>query len=376
MCGSRERPLVGRSPACHRGYDWPVTVVINGRFLLNSFGGARRFATELAERLSRMRGDILLVAPPLPQGVAPLDVPMQTFGRFRGPTWEQFELPMWLRKHGSPLLLNPATIAPVMYSRQITALHDIAPALRPQDFALLFRVQWQLAVRFGMLRRGQRLVTISAASQREIAAQFGIDPERIDVVYPGADIFNGLPPPNEAGRVDSSFLVFGRHGAAKNIRTVIDAAGALPDASAIEIHLVGQLDPALRPYAEGQGVRAESLVWLGPVSDAKLAEAYRSTVAFIWPSLHEGFGLPAVEAQSLGVPVIASDIPVNREVLGESAHYFPAADATALAAAMVQLASDPTARAALSAAGLENAKRFTWDATAEGWNDLIEQTGP
>ncbi len=282
---------------------------------------------------------------------------------------------MWLRKQGYPLLLNPATIAPVIYSRQIAALHDIAPAARPKDFALLFRLQWRLAVRFGMLRRGQRLVTISEASQREIAAQFGIDPPRIDVVYPGADTFAGVPPSRGAEGVGSSFLVFGRHGAAKNLRTVIEAAGALPDASAIEIRFVGQLDPALRSHAEEQDVPSARLVWLGPVSDAELGEEYRSSVAFIWPSLHEGFGLPPVEAQTLGVPVLASDTPVNREVLGESAHYFPAMDATALASAMGQLAGDPVARSALSAAGRENAKRFTWDATASGWNELIEQTG-
>jgi glycosyltransferase involved in cell wall biosynthesis len=347
-------------------------VAINGRFLLNSFGGARRFAMELTERLSRLRGDVVLVTPPLPDDVSVPDVPHQIVGRLRGPGWEQIELPFWLRRNGSPLLVNPATIAPLAYRKQITALHDIAPALRPHDFAALFRVQWQLAVRFGMLRKGQRIVTISDASRREIAEQFRVDPARIEVVYPGADSFELADTPVRSEAPSTTFLVFGRHGAGKNIRTVIDAAGRLSGSEGLTVHMIGQLDPALQPYAQEADVPAERLEWRGPVSDEQLAAAYRSAVAFIWPSLHEGFGLPPVEAQSLGLPVIASDVPVNREVLGDAAVYFPATDADALASAMAGLAADPVARATLSELGRENAARYTWDRTASGWNDLIE----
>lgn len=348
-----------------------MTVVINGRFLLNSFGGARRFATELTERLAQLRGDILLVTPPLPADVVVPDVPHEVIGRFGGPLWEQLELPLWLARTGKPLLLNPATIAPFVYRRQISVVHDIAPAMRPQDFTPLFRAQWHLAVRLGMLRRGQRLVTISRASQREIGECFRVEPARIDVVYAGADSLATADPPSAAAEGATSFLVFGRHGAAKNIRTVIDAAGRLPGDSSIDVRLIGKLDPELQPYAAERRVPDSRLVWQGPVTDDELAQGYRDAVGFIWPSLHEGFGIPPVEAQSLGVPVIASDIPINREVLGDSALYFPATDSAALATAMVRLAGDPALRADLRALGISNAQRFTWDRTAIGWDELI-----
>ncbi|SDH47929.1 glycosyltransferase family 4 protein [Microbacterium pygmaeum] len=353
-----------------------MTVVINGRFLLNSFGGARRFAIELAEGLSRLRGDVVLVTPSLPDDVRVPDVPHESIGRLSGPAWEQIELPSWLHRRGVPLLVNPATIAPILYRRQITVLHDIAPALRPKDFATLFRAQWQLAVRFGMLRKGQRVVTISEASRREIAEQFRVDPARIDVVYPGADSFDRddlvTAPLSSA---NTGFLVFGRHGAGKNIRTVIDAVGQMSEGSGSTVQMIGQLDPALRPYAQERKVPADRIQWRGPLSDEQLAEAYRSATAFIWPSLHEGFGLPPVEAQSLGLPVIASDVPVNREVLGDAALYFSATDAGALATAMTALAADPDARAALADLGRQNAARYTWERTVSGWNRLIELSG-
>jgi len=348
-----------------------VTVAINGRFLVSSFGGARRFANELIERLARLRGDVLLLTPPLPADVTPPDVPVQTIGRFTGPLWEQVELPLWLSSHGRPLLLNPATIAPVAYSPQISVVHDIAPVLRPHDFTTLFRLQWQLSVRFGMLRRRRSLVTISDVSRREIADHFSVDPGRIDVVYPGADSLAAGE--TRAGVHPASFLVFGRHGAAKNIRTVVDALAQLPASSPIAVQFIGQLDPALEPYAREKRVTPERLVWRGRVSDEELAAEYAQAIGFVWPSLHEGFGLPPVEAQSLGVPVIASDIPINREILGESALYFPATEPAALAAAMAELATDADLRAALSARGLENAGRFSWEGTALGWDALIRR---
>lgn len=350
-----------------------MTVAINGRYLVSSFGGARRFAIELTERLARLRDDVVLLVPRLPDDVDLPDVSVQTVGRLSGPLWEQIELPLWLRRQGSPLLLNPATIVPFFYRHQISVVHDIAPAMRPQDFTRLFRLQWQLAIRLGMLRPGRRLVTISDASRRELAGYFRVDPSRIDLVYAGADSLVAAENAAPAGPASTSFLVFGRHGAAKNIRVVIDAAGKLPEASPLEVHLIGKLDPALEPYAREHAVPPERLVWTGPVSDEQLAEEYRGAIGFLWPSLHEGFGIPPVEAQSLGVPVIASDIPINREVLADSALYFPATDAQALADRMVELAERPELRTDLTERGRANARRFTWDQTAAGWNELVRK---
>jgi glycosyltransferase involved in cell wall biosynthesis len=351
-----------------------VTVAINGRFVLSSFGGARRFAFELTEGLHRLRDDVLLLVPPLPAGTELPNVPTRTIGRSSGPLWEQIELPLWLRTHGRPLLVNPATIAPVFHSPQISVVHDIAPALRPQDFSALFRLQWKLAVRFGMLRRGQTLVTISDASRHEIAEHFGVAPERIEVVYLGADGPAGGEPPSTSDTA-SSFLVFGRHGAAKNIRAVIDAATHLPDSSPLTVRFIGQLDPALEPYARDKRVTDGRLVWRGRVSDEDLVNEFAGALGFVWPSLHEGFGLPPVEAQRFGVPVIASDIPINREILGDSAMYFPPTDPAALAVGMTRLAEDAALRGELRERGQENASRFTWDETARGWDALIRSHG-
>ncbi|WP_341577869.1 glycosyltransferase family 1 protein [Microbacterium schleiferi] len=349
-----------------------MTIAINGRFLLNSFGGVRRFATELTVRLARERDDVVLL---LPAGGADLgipDVPYEVVGRFGGPVWEQVELPSWLRRHGHPVLLNFANIAPVFYRRQITVLHDIAPALRPGDFSLLFRIQWQLSTRLGALRRGRGVVTVSEQSRAEICSYFRLPRDRVDVVYNGADSFAAPAGADVADRTPVA-LVFGRHGAAKNVRRVVDAAAALPDGSPLRVRVVGQLDPALEPYARDVGIPAKRLAWVGPVTDEELAREYSRARVFVWPSLHEGFGIPPLEAQALGTPVIASDIPINREILGDSALYFAPHDAAALANLLRAVTDDDALHTELAAAGRRNASRFTWAETTRHWNTMLSR---
>lgn len=347
-----------------------MTVAINGRFLLDSFGGVRRFATELTEHLAASRDDVVLLIPAAAQDAVIPGVPHQVVGRSAGPVWEQIELPRWLRRHGRPLLLNFANIAPVLYRRQLTVLHDIAPALRPQDFTRLFRVQWHLAVRFGMLRSGQGTVSVSHASQREIAERFGVDPDRIDVIYEGAD---SLPAPTETHDQRRAIVAFGRHGAAKNARAVLDALALLPADSSPELELVGRLDPDLRPYAATKGLGDGRIRWRGEVTDEELSDCFARAQAFVWPSLHEGFGLPPLEAQRLGAPVIASDIPINREILADSALYFAPTDPAELATRLSQVMSDAGLRADLSQRSIRNAARFTWTETTRAWSDLIDR---
>lgn len=351
-----------------------MTVAINGRFLIDSFGGVRRFATELTHHLAQTRDDVVLLVPAAADTSGIEGVRIETVGRSAGPLWEQLELPRWLRRHGSPVLLNLANIAPVLYRNQVTVLHDIAPTIRPQDFTFLFRVQWQLAVRFGMLRRGQRLVTVSHASQGEIAERFGVDPTTIEVIYEGADSL-GAPDPARPSADDAEirFVAFGRHGAAKNTRAVIDALALVPEDRPVVVEFVGKLDPALEPYAAQKGIAPGRIRWRGPVSDSELAGVFADADGFVWPSFHEGFGLPPLEAQSYGAPVLASDIPINREILQDSALYFAAAEPPALAALMTDLAGDGSRREELRERSRRNADRFTWAATTAAWNGLLDR---
>ena len=105
---------------------------------------------------------------------------------------------------------------------------------------------------------------------------------------------------------------------------------------------------------------------LGPVADDDMPALYRAADVFAFPSEREGFGLVALEAQAAGVPVVASDLPVLRELLtpGEDCLMVAPGDAGALAAALVAAASDEALRARLAEGGRRTSGRFTWAAAA------------
>jgi glycosyltransferase involved in cell wall biosynthesis len=109
----------------------------------------------------------------------------------------------------------------------------------------------------------------------------------------------------------------------------------------------------------------DAVVILGPVPDADLPALYTAAELLALPSLHEGFGLPVLEAMACGTPVVAADIPALAETAGGAALLVDPRDASALAAAMRALVLDGALRRRLRAAGLRHAAGFTWDLSAE-----------
>jgi glycosyltransferase involved in cell wall biosynthesis len=109
---------------------------------------------------------------------------------------------------------------------------------------------------------------------------------------------------------------------------------------------------------------ADRVQLLGRVSDAVLAGLYRGATALCFPSVIEGYGLPLVEAMAEGLPIVASDIDVSREVAGDAAVYFPVGDDRAFATALAEVTSDQELRGRLGAVGRSRSAELTWERTA------------
>ncbi|HKX18174.1 MAG TPA: glycosyltransferase family 1 protein [bacterium] len=101
---------------------------------------------------------------------------------------------------------------------------------------------------------------------------------------------------------------------------------------------------------------------LGRIPNAAVHRLYDAADLFVYPSLCESFGFPLVEAMASGLPIVAADLPLNREMCGEAAAYYPPRDPAALAREIVRLAGDETARARLADAGRARARQFSWEA--------------
>lgn len=263
--------------------------------------------------------------------------------------------------------------------RYVVTVHDLIPLLWPDTVTWKHRAYFRLAIR-RVTRLADAVIVDAAAVKTLVVERLGVDERRVHVVPIGVDaeLFRRPPPGvGEAmrgrfGLADRPFVLFvGTVEPRKNVPTLLQAFERLQRSGRVSdgLRLVvagprgWRGDAALRT-AERLGLR--DVVFTGPVSDAELVGLYSEASLFVFPSLYEGFGLPALEAMACAVPVVASDIPVLREVLGDAARFAPPTDAEALAAAMERVLTDEGERAMLVARGRRRVARFTWDETARG----------
>ena len=109
---------------------------------------------------------------------------------------------------------------------------------------------------------------------------------------------------------------------------------------------------------------AENIVFTGYLADEDLCALYSSCAALIYPSVYEGFGLPPLEAMACGAPVICSDIPAIKEVVGVAAQFVSPASVPELTDALIELLNSTSIRKELVAAGAERVAQFSWTRTA------------
>lgn len=343
-------------------------IIVNARFLTQPMTGIQRFATEISRELLLLRDDVTLAVPSGTVAPADLDPTRITpVGRRRGHAWEQIDLPLHARRLRRPLL-NLSSTGPVWYRPQISTQTDITYIRHPESFSRRFRAVYAAVVP-RLVAHSDGLLTISEFSRAEVAAHFGVDPQRYTVVPCAADerFQPGAPP--EGPRY---FLAVSSPNAHKNFERMLRAFARFARTHpGIELRVVGSQTNsfARQRYAvPDAGVR-----FLGRVDDDELTRLYRGALAFVFPSLYEGFGLPPLEAQQCGCPVIAARAASLPEVLGDSAVFVDPYDEDDLAAAMGRLADDEGLRRRLVAAGLANAARFSWRRSAERVSDVIDR---
>jgi alpha-1,3-rhamnosyl/mannosyltransferase len=216
------------------------------------------------------------------------------------------------------------------------------------------------------LHHADRRACVSAFTRARLVAHWPGLANRAEVVRHGAS-----PPPKEEGVIASNrpyLLNVDTLEPRKNLSIVLDAIERLP-----EIHLVqcGNIGWGVSNLVERATV-LPSVTLRGYVPDVELAALYRGAVAALFPSIYEGFHLPPLDAMSAGCPVIASDIPVHREVLGDAAVFVPCHDVDAWVAAIRQVLGDPQGRERMAAAGRERAAGFTWEKSARTLLRLFE----
>jgi glycosyltransferase involved in cell wall biosynthesis len=255
----------------------------------------------------------------------------------------------------------------------VTTVHDLVPLRLPA----LVPARHRWAVRCllgGALRRAHRVIAVSETTRAELLARYGLPPARVVVVpEAAAPHFAPPPPPTLAAartryHLDRPYVLFvGFLEPKKNLGVLLEAVARLRRTGAwgeTELVVVGAPgwgpDPARHAHALGLD---GTVRFVGPVPDGDLPALYGGALAFAFPSLWEGFGLPALEAMAAGAPVIASNRGALPEVTAGAALLVDPTPGP-LAEGIERLLAEPTLRERLRLAGLTRAAQFSWERTA------------
>jgi alpha-1,3-rhamnosyl/mannosyltransferase len=292
--------------------------------------------------------------------------------------------PLLILADGNDVLFAPNFFLPRRFAlargRQVATIHDLGMHRVPWTLRqeTLDELQTRLAKQ---VRKSSRLITVSGAVRDELVELGYAEPSRVRVVHHGpgqlATVEPGSLPPETPARFG---LHVGTLEPRKNIQILLEAWGRaraqLEDCPPLMLcGKYGWKSDPIRTVVE----RAAAEGWAiqpGYVDDTALAALYRRAEIVVFPSLYEGFGLPAVEALWAGTPLVCSDLPVLREATGGAALFAPPDDPERFASLIVSVLTDSDLRDELIAKGYRRVAELSWGRaaaeTAAVWREAGE----
>lgn len=349
-----------------------------------SVGGQIRYATDLIRGLTRQEGFQIVVIGSSPEPIdairdlvtdpsVPCEYRQFVRSAFRGGSYlDPIRLGALLNREKIELFHALHTLIPLRarcavvataYDAMYEIFDEYAEARRSRPYRMHL---WFLR------NRVDRVVCISDATARDATKYWGLDADRLDVVYPGLD--QRLLQSEPTGRLLDFPYVLAPFNLEprKNLESLLIAYASLgsrrSDRRLVLFGRSGMTDERERnfdDFVESLGLR-ESIVRTGVVSEEVLAGLYSGAELFVFPSLYEGFGYPVLEAMAAGTCVLARPVSAMAEVLGEAGAFAEMTDPAALASELESLLKDQDRRDRLAAAARERAMSFTVERMTEG----------
>ncbi len=310
-------------------------------------------------------------APTWPPHVTVREMPFPRFWTHLRLSWEMVLRP-------PDLLFVPAHVLPLVRPRRtVVTVHDLGYLYFPQAHPPLRRLELHLSTLWNAHVAG-RVIAVSRATKDDLVRRYRIPAERIRVVYHGVEErFRPTPDPKVGARYNLPpryFLYLGALHPRKNLERLLEAYAGLPE-EAPPLVLAGPRGWYFeRISAAIASLGLERRILLpGYIADEDVPAVLSGALALVYPSLYEGFGLPALEAMACATPVIAAGTSSLPEVVGEAGLLVNPLSVEELRAAMAHLLADEELRAELGRRGRERAGLFTWERCARETLNVLEE---
>ena len=295
--------------------------------------------------------------------------------------WDQVAVPLALRHERVDVVFSTKHSIPLTpFAPRVFMLHGADWIAYPENYYAMDRLYHQVALPL-YLRSADRVITISHDSARRVLEYMPSVAPKLSVVH------HGLPPgfapvEDEARRaamrarhgLPERFLLYvGQVYPHKNVGGILKALSLLRDRIPHRLVMVGRPSHKAERDMElvgrlGLGDRVRIVGW---VADEELPVLYSLADAFVFPSFFEGFGVPLLEAMACGCPVVTSTGGSCAEVVGDAGLCVDPADPGAIAAAILRAVTDRELARELRRRGLDRARRFTWERTAQATLSIL-----
>jgi len=350
-----------------KGFDL-TTIYINGRFLSRPITGVQRYSREVLRELDSLledADDTIRVEVLIPRNVnnAPnyRNLAVRKVGILSGHAWEQIELPLYSLRG---VLFTPGGGAPLIHPRNIVTIHDASVFAAPSGYSFRYR-QWYVFLYRVLCRTAMHILTVSNFSKAEIVAWCGAKPDEITVTYLGSEHANAVPSDNSILqrhnlRKYGYVLAVSSRNPNKNFDGIISALSFLgaPD---MEVAIAGN---TISHVFKDASFEPSAVKDLGYVTDEELKSLYENAGCFVFPSFYEGFGLPPLEALSLGCPVVVGNVASMPEIFEGMALFCDPHDPRDIAE-KIRKALDTCGDSASRMAVSKRAARYKWSICAQ-----------
>jgi len=377
---------------------------VNARFLASPFTGIGVYTRHLFSALAAQcpQDKIFMVAPresdfSFPPNVEKVVLPEKFPGTsgMRKTFWEQVQVPRLFSHLKTDLAHFPYPSNPWRgYDKPVVVtVHDtipwVLPSYRKSVSTRLYQDRCRNAV-----KKADHVVTVSESSKKEIIDLCGISPSKISVIpnAPSPSFSKNLYPDERSGTLKKYginpdrrfFLYCGGYDERKNVSIITetylshiapyhDIDLVLAGGKSHESALYSSYDLTNRKYSHSLGASKGKIIFTGFVSEEHFPALYQSCFVFLNLSRREGFNLPLLEAAVSGAPVVASDIPVHREVAGGYALFCPPDDKPAFAEVLKKLISDQSFYQKQKETSKKYVCPYSWEKSASGLTQIYKK---